>query len=212
MTHLSTTVSAKFLVDLINSYGGVLKAPAKKLISSFFHLFKFLLACSGLLSAGLKSYEKMFVKLLHNKSLSKYTEQIHIGYHSKQRKTYCRRKILMHIQGSYQYYEFPSRFQMEAPKTEQLGCIQPALCYIHLEQWTNSSANSFCKLGSPKQHQHLPVTASEHLGFLNMLMFVMLFKDTNNFAVMLMSGFWTTYICSLNYLIVKLIFLKVSNF
>lgn len=134
MTHLSATVSAKFLVDLINSYGGVLKAPAKKLISSFFHLFKFLLACSGLLSAGLKSYEKKFVKLLHNKPLSKYTEQIYIGYHNKQRKTYCRRKILMHIQGSYQYYEFPSRFQMEAPKTEQLGCIQPALFIWSNEQ------------------------------------------------------------------------------
>jgi len=55
MTHLSTTVSAQFLVDLINGYGGMLKALAKKLVSPFFHLFKFLLACSGLLSAGLKS-------------------------------------------------------------------------------------------------------------------------------------------------------------
>lgn len=58
MTHLSTTVSAKFFVDLINSYGGMLKALAKKLVSPFFNLFKFLLGYSGLLSAGLKSYEK----------------------------------------------------------------------------------------------------------------------------------------------------------
>lgn len=58
MTHLSTTVPAKFFVDLINSYGGMLKAPAKKLVSPFLHLFKFLFGYSGLLSAGLKSYLK----------------------------------------------------------------------------------------------------------------------------------------------------------
>lgn len=74
-THLSTTVPAKLLVDPVNGYGGMLKAPAKQLISSFFHLFKFLFAYSGLLSAVLKSYGKKIKsqELLLKKSLNKYT-------------------------------------------------------------------------------------------------------------------------------------------
>lgn len=201
MTHLSTTVSAKFLVDLINSYGGMLKAPAKKLISSFFHLFKFLLACSGLLSAGLKSYEKKFVKLIHNKPLSKYTEQICIVYHNKhkgkhiaEKRFYCTYKDHTNIMS------FLPDFKWRPQKLNSWDVFNLLCATFVWSNDQNSSPNSFCKLGSPKQHQHLPVTASEHLGFLNMLMFAMLFEDTNNFALMLMSGFWTTYIGSLNYL------------
>lgn len=58
MTNLSATVPAKLLVDPVNGYGSMLKALAKQLVSPFFHLFKFQLAYSGLLSAALKSYEK----------------------------------------------------------------------------------------------------------------------------------------------------------
>lgn len=58
MTHLSTTVPTKPLVDPVNGYGGMLKAPGKQLMSPFFHLYKFPLAYSGFLSAGLKSYGK----------------------------------------------------------------------------------------------------------------------------------------------------------
>lgn len=113
----------------------MLKAPAKKLVSPFFHLFKFLLACSGLLSAGLKSYEKNLLKLFRKKPLSKYTEQIYTVYQNKHQGKYLlQKKALMHIQGACQHYKFPSRSQMEAPKPEKLGCIQSALCHICLEQ------------------------------------------------------------------------------
>lgn len=93
-THLSTAVPAQPLVDPVNGYGGMLKAPAEQLISPFFHLFKFLLAYSDLLFAVLKSYgKKKSQELLLKKSLSKYLEQMYTGCHEQyQRKHLLQQK------------------------------------------------------------------------------------------------------------------------
>jgi len=64
----------------------MLKALAKKFISPFFHLFKFLLGYSGLLSAGLKSYEKK-LKLFHNKSLRKHRRNTTVSHNKHQGNT-----------------------------------------------------------------------------------------------------------------------------
>lgn len=106
----------------------------------------------------------------------------------------------MHTQGAYQYYEFPSRFQMEAPKLKSWDVFNLLYATFIWSNEQNSSPNFFCKLGSLKQHQHLPVTASDLLVFLNMLMSAVLLEDTDSFVVMLMSEFWTMYMCSFNYL------------
>lgn len=142
--------------------------------------------------------QKKLLKLLHNKPLGKYTEQICIVCHNKHEGKYLlHKKVLMHIQGEYQYYGVSFQISNGGPNLRSWDVFN----LLHATfVWSNEqNSKSFCKLGSLQQHQHLPVTASE-LGFLNMLKSGMFFENTSSFAVMLMSAFWTIHICSFNYL------------
>lgn len=161
--------------------------------NSFLHVLASFLLVS-------KATKKKLLKLLHNKPLSKYTEQICIVCHNKHEGKYLlHKKVLIHIEGAYQYYGVSFQISNGGPNLRSWDVFN--LLYATFV-WNNeqNSSNSFCKLGSLQQHQHLPVTASELLGFLNMLKSGMFFEDTSSFAVMLMSEFWTIHICSFNYL------------